>query len=193
VAAVTHRRTAVLLPLAGPLLLAGCGGAASQASRTTSAASSSPEPAPTQAAVSAEAASDPAAATDPGSAALSVAVRAADLPAGWSVQANPVPDGALAKNPSFAGIRGATFASESHRTAKHPVTGLDPQGTVALASEAISYDSASSASSALAELRSPSRRAAPSSSRSSRPRASRGSRTTRSWWSTSSPGAPGRK
>lgn len=154
VAAVTPRRTAVLLPLAGLLLLAGCGGPAPRASPTTPSATSSPEPAPARAAVSAEAAADPAVATDPGSAALSVALRAADLPEGWSVQANPVPDGALAKNPSFAGICGAAFASETHRTAKHPVTGLDPQGTAVLVSEAISYDSAGSAASALAELRS---------------------------------------
>ena len=125
-----------------------------RASPTTTAASSSPEPAPARAAVSAEAAADPAAASDPPGAALAVALRAADLPDGWSVQANPVPDGALAKNPSLAGICGATFASETHRTGKHPVTGLNPHGDAALVSEAISYDSAGAAASALAELRS---------------------------------------
>jgi hypothetical protein len=154
VAAVTHRRTAALLALAGTLLLAACGGTGTSAGPRTTAAHTSPEPAPAQAEASAEAAADPAAATDPRSAALAVALRRADLPAGWSVQANPVPDGALAKSPSFAGICGATFASESHRTAKHPVTGIDPKGTAALASEAISYDSPASATGALAELRS---------------------------------------
>jgi len=155
VAAVTPRRTAVLVPLAGVLLLAGCSGSSTpQASPTTATTSSSPEPAPARAAASVEAAADPAAATDPNSAAVAVALRATDLPEGWSVQANPVPDGALAKNPSFAGICDATFASEAHRTAKHPVTGLDPQGNAALVSEAIGYDSPGSAATALAELRS---------------------------------------
>jgi hypothetical protein len=154
VTAVTPRRTAVLVPLAGVLLLAGCSGSSTPQASPTTATTSSPEPAPAQAAASAEAAADPAAATDPNSVAVAVALRATDLPGGWSIQANPMPDGALAKNPSFAGICGATFASEAHRTAKHPVTGIDPQGNATLVSEAIGYDSAGSAATALAELRS---------------------------------------
>jgi hypothetical protein len=141
------------------LLLAGCGGSSTGTTSTTStpssgasAAATSPEPAPAQAEASAEAAADPAAATDPKTAALSVALRATDLPAGWSVQANPVPDGSLSSNPSLAGICGGTFPSEAHRTAKFPVTGLDPQGTAAVVAEAISYDTKGSAISALAEL-----------------------------------------
>ncbi|HET6847219.1 MAG TPA: hypothetical protein VFH74_00045 [Gaiellales bacterium] len=151
---MTTRRTAVLVPLAGALLLAGCGGSSTPQAAPTTATTSSPEPAPAQAAASAEAAAHPAAASDVNSAAVAIALRATDLPHGWSVQANPVPDGALAKNPSFAGICDATFASEAHRTAKHPVTGIDPQGNAAMASEAIGYDSPASAATALAELRS---------------------------------------
>jgi hypothetical protein len=135
------------------LLLAGCGGGSTAPSSSgSSAAGTSPEPAPAEAQASTEAAADPAAATDPKSGALAVALRASDLPAGWSVQANPVPDGALSGNPSLAGICGGTFPSEAHRTAKYPVTGLDPQGNPAIVSESISYDTAGSALSALGEL-----------------------------------------
>jgi hypothetical protein len=69
------------------------------------------------------------------------------------VQANPVPDGDLSGNPSLAGICGASFGSEGHRTAKYPVVGLDAQRTPLVESEAISYDSASAAAGALTELR----------------------------------------
>ena len=81
--------------LAAAVLLAGCGGGGSPSSSGTTTS----EPHPAQAEASREAAADPAAATDPESAALSVALRAADLPAGWTVQANPVPDGDLSDNP----------------------------------------------------------------------------------------------
>jgi hypothetical protein len=136
------------------LLLAGCGGGSAPASSSsgTSAGATSAEPAPAQAEASAEAAADPAEATDAKTASLAVALRATDLPQGWSVQANPVPDGDLTSNPSLAGICGGTFPSEAHRTGKHPVTGLDPQGNAAIVSESISYDTAGSAISALAEL-----------------------------------------
>ncbi|MGY1624239.1 hypothetical protein ACI789_18730 [Geodermatophilus sp. SYSU D00965] len=130
--------------LAAVLLLAGCGG-------TGDAPPEEPEPA--QAEQSAAASADPAAATTPEEAALAVALRAADLPAGWSVQANPVADGDLSDDPSLSGICGVTFTSEEHRTAKHPVVGLDPQGDATLVSEAIAYDSAASGELALTELR----------------------------------------
>jgi hypothetical protein len=151
------RRAVAAALLTGTLLLAGCGGSGSTASSADGtsgggAATGSAEPAPAQAQASAEAAADPAAATDAKSGALAVALRASDLPAGWTVQANPVPDGSLANNPSLAGICGGTFPSESHRTAKYPVTGLNPQGHATVASEAISYDTAGSAITALAEL-----------------------------------------
>jgi hypothetical protein len=68
------------------------------------------------------------------------------------VQANPVPDGDLGDAPSLAGICSATVTSEARRTAKFPVTGLDPAGTAVLAAEAIAYDTAASADLALTEL-----------------------------------------
>ncbi|HEX2074202.1 MAG TPA: hypothetical protein VHF92_10490 [Geodermatophilus sp.] len=138
-------RATVLAPVAA-FLLVGCGGPAGDTGPRS-------EPAPAQAEQSAAAAADPAAAGTPAEAALAVALRAADLPPGWSVQANPVPDGDLSDDPSLAGICGAAFPSEARRTAKFPVVGLDPAGNAAVVSEAISYDSAQAAAAALAELR----------------------------------------
>ncbi|MGY1602343.1 hypothetical protein [Geodermatophilus sp. SYSU D00815] len=137
-------RTRLLAPLAAALLLAGCGGEPSSAERT--------EPAPAQAEASAQASADPAAATDPQSAARAVALRAADLPEGWTVQANPVPDGDLTDNPSLAGICGFPFTSEEHRVAKFPVVGLDATATAQLTSEAIAYDGPQAATTAVQEL-----------------------------------------
>lgn len=165
VGAVSSRRAPSLLALvslcllAGPLLT-GCGSsdrATPAASPTGSAAATSAggsaEPGPALAQASQEAAAQPARATDVRSAALAVALRSSDLPPRWSVQANPLPDGSLADNPSLAGICGATFASEGHRTVKYPVTGLDPDGTPLVVSESIGYDSPAAAASALDELR----------------------------------------
>jgi hypothetical protein len=141
--------------LAAVLLLTGCGGgdsggsdAAASGGRPTSA------PAPAQAAESAGAALDPATVRNAGEAALAVALRATDLPAGWSVQANPVPEGSdLSGNPSLEGICGVSFASEARRVLKFPVVGLDPQEAPSVASEAIAYDSADAGALALTELR----------------------------------------
>jgi hypothetical protein len=148
------RRTRLLPPLAVALLLAGCGGTATpgSASAPATTAGGSAEPSAAQAEAAAEASADPVAATDPQTAALAVALRAADLPAGWSVQANPVPDGDVSKNPSLAGICGHTFTSEARRTAKFPVVGVDSTGTARVSSEAIAYDSAAAASTAVQEL-----------------------------------------
>jgi hypothetical protein len=151
-------RTRLLVPVAAVLVLAGCSddGSSSAAPTTTttsSPAATSAEPESAQAEASLEAAADPATATDPAGAALAVAMRATDLPAGWTVQANPVPDDDLTDNPSLDGICGGQFPSEAARTAKYPVVGLDPQGTPTLLSEAIAYDSAASAAAALGELR----------------------------------------
>jgi hypothetical protein len=158
---VTTARLRLLLPLAGILLVTACSsGTSSSAARSSgsasgsAAAASSSEPAAAVAQASQEAASDPAKATDPTSAALSVALRAGDLPKGWTVQANPVPDSNdLSANPTLAGICGGTFASEGHRTAKFPVTGIDPKGAASVVAEAVSYDSPASATQALTELR----------------------------------------
>lgn len=137
--------------LAAVLLLAGCGGgndAGAGGGTPTSA------PAPAQAAESAGAAVDPATVGNAGEAALAVALRGTDLPAGWSVQANPVPEGRdLEANPSLQGICGVDFASEAHRVLKFPVVGLDPAGAPAVVSEAIAYDTAASGALALTELR----------------------------------------
>jgi len=140
-------RPRLLAALAAVLVLAGCG-----SSSSSGAASSSVEPPPAQAEASREAAADPAAATDPTSAALSVALRAADLPAGWTVQANPVPDGDLSDNPSLAGICGFSFTSEAHRRAKFPVVGLDGSGAAQMTSESIAYDGPDAATTAVQEL-----------------------------------------
>jgi hypothetical protein len=136
---------------AAVLALTGCTGSGS--TDASPPAGTSAEPAAASAAAAAEAAADPAAAGSPAEAALAVALRAADLPAGWSVQANPLAEGAsLADNPSLAGICGATFTSEMHRTTKHPVVGLDGSGTPQVSAEAIAYDSAAAAATAVQEL-----------------------------------------
>jgi hypothetical protein len=137
---------------AAVLAVAGCTGSGSSGATATT-AGSSPEPAAASAAAAAEAATDPTAVGSPAEAALAVALRAADLPAGWSVQANPLAAGAtLGDNPSLAGICGATFSSEAHRTTKQPVVGLDAGGTPQLSAEAIGYDSADAAATAVREL-----------------------------------------
>jgi hypothetical protein len=146
-------RSRLLAALAAALLLAGCGaddGDATPAGATTPTSA----PAPAQAAESAAASLDPATVRNGGEAALAVALRTADLPAGWSIQANPVPQGSdLAGNPSLEGICGVRFASEERRVLKFPVVGLDPSGAPAVVSEAIAYDTAASGALALTELR----------------------------------------
>jgi hypothetical protein len=163
----SRRRLRAGVPaLLAAVLLAGCsaGGTGPTAGPTT--ASTAPTSAPSSSAAApgtvepdaaageaaAAAAADPAAVRTPQEAALATALRAADLPAGWSVQANPVPDGDLSEAPSLAGICSGTVTSEQRRTAKFPVTGLDAAGTPVLAGEAISYDSAAGAGLALTEL-----------------------------------------
>jgi hypothetical protein len=149
-----RRRLPVLV--AAALLLAGCGGddGGSDGGAAGSTGSPTSAPAPAQAAESAGAAIDPATVPDAESAAFAVALRATDLPAGWSVQANPVPESSdLSGNPSLEGICGVSFASEERRTIKFPVVGVDPQGAPGVASEAIAYDSAEAGALALTELR----------------------------------------
>jgi hypothetical protein len=158
---MTARRSRLPAPvlatvLAAVLLLAGCGGddtgTGNGGGGAASAGTSAPSPA--QAAESAGAAIDPATVRNAGEAALAVALRGTDLPAGWSIQANPVPEGSdLSGNPSLEGICGVTFASESRRVLKFPVVGLDPQGAPAVVSEAIAYDGPDAGALALTELR----------------------------------------
>ncbi|MGY1742520.1 MULTISPECIES: hypothetical protein [unclassified Blastococcus] len=144
------RRAALAATLAA-VLLTGCGG---DGGDDAGGATPTGAPAPAQAAESAGAALDPATVRNAGEAALALALRSSDLPAGWSVQANPVPEGSdLAGNPSLEGICGVTFASEERRVLKFPVVGLDPRDAPAVASEAIAYDSAASGALALTELR----------------------------------------
>lgn len=156
------RRSLVPLAVAASLLLAGCSGdddtpaAASSSPASagpTAASSTAPEPDIAADAAAAEAAADPAAVTDAPGAAVAVALRASDLPAGWTVQANPLGEGAaIADNPSLDGICDQRFGSEAQRTSKQPVVAVDPAGAAQLSSEAISYDSAEAASSAVREL-----------------------------------------
>ena len=160
VAPVTRLRTPALLVAA--VLLSGCsGGSGADPAGTTAPATTAPsssaaagtvEPDAAAGEAAAAAAADPAAVRTPQEAALATALRATDLPAGWSVQANPVPDGDLSGAPSLAGICSGTVTSEGRRTAKFPVTGLDAAGTPVLASEAISYADPAGADLALTEL-----------------------------------------
>jgi hypothetical protein len=156
VGTVHHPRVlvATVATVAAVLLgLTGCGGSADRSTAPADTASSSSEPAAASAAAAAEATADPAAAGTSEEAALAIALRAADLPAGWSVQANPLAAGAeLADNPSLDGICGSRASTESHRTAKHPVVGLDATRAPQVTSEAISYDSAAAAATAVQEL-----------------------------------------
>jgi hypothetical protein len=146
------RRLPVLV--AAVLLLAGCGGDDEGAADSSGTGAPTSAPAPAQAAESAGAALDPATVPDAQAGAFAVALRASDLPTGWSVQANPVPEGSdLSGNPSLEGICGVSFRSEERRTIKFPVVGLDPQGAAGVASEAIAYDSAEAGALALTELR----------------------------------------
>jgi hypothetical protein len=138
--------------VAAALLLAGCGGDGDAAGGSSG--SPTGAPAPAQAAESAGAAIDPATVPDAQAAAFAVALRGTDLPSGWSVQANPVPENSdLSGNPSLEGICGVSFASEERRTIKFPVTGLDPEDAPSVVSEAIAYDSAQAGALALTELR----------------------------------------
>jgi hypothetical protein len=148
-------RALLLALLTGAAVLAGCGagGDPGSAAPTSRPAAASPEPAAAAAEAAAEAAADPAAAGSPDQAALAIALRTTDVPAGWRVQANPLAPGArLADNPSLNGICGYSATSEAHRTAKHPVVGLDGTGTVQVSAESIAYDTAAAAATAVQEV-----------------------------------------
>ncbi|MGY1858384.1 hypothetical protein [Modestobacter sp. SYSU DS0290] len=145
------RRALIAALATGVLALTGCGSSSEEPAAAVSPGTAEPTAASDAAAAAATA--DPAAAQDPAEAAVAVALRAGDLPEGWSVQANPLPaDADLAANPSLTGICGQTFTSEARRTSKQPVVGLDGTGTPQLSSEAIAYDSPTAAGAAVQEL-----------------------------------------
>lgn len=81
-----------------------------------------------------------------------IALTAADLPADWSVEESPT-DGNLDDDPTFLGLCDFEFLSERRRTAKVPVTGINPAGDAVLATEAVAYDEYDAAQLALIELR----------------------------------------
>ncbi|MDQ3735501.1 MAG: hypothetical protein M3400_16160 [Actinomycetota bacterium] len=81
-----------------------------------------------------------------------IALTALDLPANWTVEESPT-DSNIDDDPTFLGLCDSEFRSESRRTMKVPVTGIDPQGDAVLTTEAVSYDSPDGAALALVELR----------------------------------------
>ncbi len=90
--------------------------------------------------------------TTPEEAISTIALAAADLPGGWTVREGPT-DGDIENDPTFLGLCDFEFRSERRRTAKVPVTGLDPAGNPVLTTEAVSYDESEAAQLALIELR----------------------------------------
>jgi len=90
--------------------------------------------------------------TSPEEAVHTIALTAADLPADWDVVESPT-DGNLDDDPTFLGLCNFEFLSERRRTAKVPVTGIDPQGNPVLSTEAVAYDEYDAAQLALIELR----------------------------------------
>lgn len=81
-----------------------------------------------------------------------IALTAADLPADWTVEESPT-DAYLDDDPTFLGLCNFEFLSERRRTAKVPVTGINPDGVAVLTTEAVSYDAYDGAELALIELR----------------------------------------
>ncbi len=97
--------------------------------------------------------SEPAAVpTTPEQAIHIIALTAADLPTGWTVEESPT-DENLVDDPTFLGLCDFEFLSERRRTAKVPVTGINPDGNAVLTTEAVSYDEYDAAQLALIELR----------------------------------------
>lgn len=97
--------------------------------------------------------------TDPGAvpstpeeAIHTIALTAEDLPTGWTVEESPT-DANLDDDPTFRGLCDFDFVSEQRRTAKVPVTGINPAGVAVLTTEAVSYDAPDGARLALLELR----------------------------------------
>lgn len=81
-----------------------------------------------------------------------IALTAADLPTGWTVEESPTDDN-IDDDPTFSGLCDFEFLSERRRTAKVPVTGINPDGNAVLTTEAVAYDEYDGAQLALIELR----------------------------------------
>lgn len=146
------RRT--VLVIAAALTLSGCtdtGAAVVNASGdppSTRLSASGPGPAPSPT----ESQPPGTAPTSPEQAVHVIALSAADLPSAWTVAESPT-DGNIENDPTFLGLCGFDFHSERRRTAKVPVTGLNPDGVAVLTTEAVSYDQSDGAALALTELR----------------------------------------
>ncbi len=136
------------------VLLSGCTASDSGVGRQTA------EPSPTRvtasgpgsSAGSAEESGPSAIPTSPEAAVHAIALTAADLPAGWTVEKSATV-GSLDDDPTFLRLCDFEFLSELRRTAKVPVTGINPDGIAVLATEAVSYDEFDGAALALIELR----------------------------------------
>ncbi len=145
------RRATVLLCVG---LLAGCTGAdsgsADKSSQPASTRLTAPGPGVS---TGSSGGTDPGVAPNtPEQAVHTIALTAADLPSGWTVEESPT-DNNLDDDPTFRGLCNFDFQSESRRTAKDPVTGINPDGVAVLTTEAVSYDAPDGAALALAELR----------------------------------------
>lgn len=145
-------RTALVLALA--FVVTGCTGDGSDSPNSTAEPSSTRLTAsgsggsglPTRSSGPAEAP------TTPEDAVHTIALAAGDLPAGWTLEESPT-DGDIDDDPTFMGLCDFEFLSERRRTAKVPVTGIDPDGAAVLTTEAVSYDASDAAQLALIELR----------------------------------------
>lgn len=134
-------------------LLSACGGPSTDEDAPDSGDPTSSSAAPTSAAPAPEPPLPaPEAATTPQEALPVIALSAADLPAGFTVEESPT-DGDIADDPTFEGLCNFEFLSERRRTAKVPVTGVDPSGEPVVISEAVAYDAFDAAQLALIELR----------------------------------------
>lgn len=136
------------------VLLSGCTGGGSGSGEGTGEANSTRLTAtgPDRSADPTDSSGPAAAATSPEEAVNTIALSAADLPAGWTVEESPT-DGNVDDDPTFMGLCDFEFRSERRRTAKVPVTGVNPDGIAVLTTEAVSYDEYDGAELALIELR----------------------------------------
>jgi hypothetical protein len=149
---LTARRTA--LAMTATVLLSGCTGSDPGSGDDTDVPSSnrSSESGPAGSSPPTDSTDSTAAPSSPEEAVDTVALTAADLPSGWTVEESPT-DGNIDDDPTFLGLCNFEFLSERRRTAKVPVTGISPDGDPILTTEAVSYDEYDAAQLALIELR----------------------------------------